>query len=122
MSSGTFTRTRYQANNGDIHPVRVQPETLLANFAPGGVNAAPAGTVDNDTYARVSGGRRRYGIKCRSVRISFQDPAPDGYEPGGIITLPILTLAVYNAITSTGTVTYLGATADVIGKSPEGGR
>lgn len=122
MSSGTFSRSKYQADNGDIHPVRIQPETALAVFAPGGPNTAPAAAVDNPTYARVSGGRRRYGLKCRSVRIQFQDPAPDGYAPNSTITLPVLTTAVYNAITPGGTVSYLNSTADIVGKSPEGGR
>lgn len=122
MASGTFSRSKYQADNGDIHPVRVQPETIAAVFAPGGANAAPAAAVDNVTYARVGGGRRRYGIKCRSVRIQFQDPAPADYAPGSTISLPVLTQAVYNAITPGGTVNYLGATADIVGKSPEGGR
>lgn len=121
MSAGVFILTKYEADNGDIRPIRVQPETLAANL--GSVNAAPAGTADTVGFARVGGGRRRYGIKARTVRIKFTGALPDGYAPNQILTVPVLTKTVYDAIIAgTTTGTYLGNAIIVVGKSSEAGR
>lgn len=119
MSAGAFSSVFYALDNGEVAGIRVQPETLLASFTPGGVNAAATGPATLPTRARVSGGNRRYGIKARSVTIEFTGTVPDGYLAGSNITLPVLTPAVYNAIVPDGTGTYLGAAIRVVGKSPE---
>lgn len=122
MSAGAFSTTRYQSDEGGIYGIRVQPETLDLTIG-GQTNDPPAGAIDQEGLARVSGGRRRIGIKARNVRIRFAGTPPAGYEDIGIITLPVLTQAFYNAIPRTGgTGTYLGAAIAVVGKSPQGGR
>ena len=123
MSAGSFVNSRYQSDEGGVYAIRVQPETLTLTIA-GATNAAPAGEIDQEGLARVSGGRRRIGIKARNVRFRFTEaPASGGYEVGEVLTLPILTQATYNAIPRAGgTGTYLGAAIAVVGKSPQGGR
>lgn len=122
MSQGFFIDTRYEADNGSIYPIRVQPETITLVVG-GTINAPPAGAIDQFSSARVSGGRRRIGVKARQIRFVFVGAAPDGYEDGSILTLPILTRALYNAIPTTGaTGTYLGSTIRVVGKSSQAGR
>lgn len=122
MSAGQFITTKYESDSGNIYPIRVQPETtaLVLN---GQVNNPPSGAQTEGVLARVSGGRRRIGLKARNVRIQFAGAAPDGYKDGSTITLPILTPAVFNALPTTGgTGTYLGVAVNLIGKSSQAGR
>jgi hypothetical protein len=118
MSAGSFTRSRYEADSGEIHPVRVQPETILASIG-GSANAAPTGTVTNGISARVSGSSRRFGLRCRSVTLRWTGAVPEGYEDDGFVRIPILTPAVYNAISRGSTGTYLTLPVEVVGKTPE---
>lgn len=118
MSAGVFSRSKYQSDDGDIHPIRVQPETLTATFG-STANAAPAGPIDNPLSAKVSNGNRSFGLKPRSVTITFGESPPTDYKSNSYIRLPILQSALYNTISTGDSVTYLGGTATVVGKNPE---
>lgn len=117
MSAGAFVRSKYEANDGTIHPIKIQPETLAANL--GGANAAPAADTDSDISARVTGGNRELGLRARSVSIKFTAAAPDGYKADQVYRIPILTPARWDSITTNTTGTYLGVACQVVGKSPE---
>lgn len=118
MSAGVFTLSKYEADSGTVYSVRVQPETLAASVG-GGANTAPTGNVTGEPSAMVGGSRRSIGVHCRGVRIRFTGAAPEGYKPQGVIFIPILTEARYDAITRGATGTYLGAAVEVVGKVPE---
>lgn len=118
MSSGAFTISKYETNDGEIHPVRVQPETLACQFG-STANAAPAGAVTDNQRAKVTKGAREYGIGCRTVTITFGENPPDEYRPYAYITLPVLQESVWDAITDGSAVTYLGTAGTVSYKSPE---
>lgn len=119
MSSGVFTLASYGADNTDrVYPIKVQPETLTLSIG-AATNAAAGGAITEEVSARVSGSRRSIGLHARTVRVRFTGTAPTGYETGGTITLPILTPTVYAGIKRGDTGTYLGATVQVVGKSPE---
>lgn len=72
MSAGNFILSRYQADNGAIHPIRLQPETLAASI--GTVNVAPTGTVTVGLRAKVSKTKRAYGLGPRTVTVRFTGP------------------------------------------------
>ena len=119
MSAGNFVNSKYEADDGTIYPIRVQPETLTLSLA-STANAAPAGTVDGKVRARSSGGRRRYGVHARTVAIRFTATPPTGYAENSVITLPILKPALYNAITAGATTgTYLSTAVEVVYKTAE---
>lgn len=118
MSAGAFTRTRYLADNGDTHPIRVQPETVAAGYG-STTNTAPTSAIDNPISARVSGGNRAFGLKPRSVTMVFETTAPTGYKLNSYIRIPILQPTLWNTIATGDSITYLGQTATVVGKSPE---
>lgn len=113
MSAGPFLRARYERDNGDIHPVRVQPSTVSAT------NPQPTGALTSDISARVGGSRRTLGLITRRVRVVFTAGAPADYKPDSIIALPILTPDAYDALQRGSTFAYLGGTVTVVGKTPE---
>lgn len=118
MSAGSFARSIYEADNGDFHPIRVQPETLTLQFGQA-ANAAGAGPIDNPVSAKVSNGNRAFGVKPRSVTIVFEAAAPTGYKLNSYIRVPILTPSLYNTISAGDAASYLGTAAVVVGKNPE---
>lgn len=120
MSAGAFVRSKYEADNGDIHPIRVQPETLLANL--GEVNAAPSGDVTVALFATARKSRRSYGVGARTVRVRFTAAVPDGYEPGQILSVPILTPDAFVAAQTAQTGTYLGSAVEIVGSTSESRR
>lgn len=117
MSSGPFSSSKYEANSGDIYPVKVQPETLTLTIG-GSSNSAPAGTVDQTIRAKVSGSRRSYGVHTRTVTIELT-AALTGYKENALITLPWLVQSTWEALAPDATGTYLGTACRLAGKSPE---
>lgn len=117
--AGKFETSKYEADDGTIYGVTVQPETEQAALGTT-VNDPPAGAVTGKISARVGGGNRQIGIKCRSVSIKWNGTAPSNYDVNGIIRIPVLVKATYDAIPPKGgTGTYLGQTFKIIGKQPE---
>lgn len=119
MSTGVFTTARYTTDDGNIVPIRVQPETLTAVL--GTANAgATAEPTPGFPSAQVSQSRRALGINARTVSIKFEAGSePAGYAPGSILRVPVMTKARYDALSKGSTVTYQTATGSVAGKSPE---
>jgi hypothetical protein len=124
MSAGSFSLTRYASsyNPANIHPIRVQPETLLAVTigATPVTNTVPTGAVNNPISAIVSRSKRSRGLMPRSIRIRLTGtPVPATYAAGSVTTIPVLQEAFYNACALGVTITYLGSTWTVVGRSPE---
>lgn len=117
MSAGAFQVSKYEADSGDIHPIRVQPETIAALS-----NAAPAGAVNSSISAVVSLTRRQRGLRPRYVSVKFSGALPDGYAANTIYRLPILTEAVFDGLNIGGTGTYLGNPIVIVGKEGERSR
>jgi hypothetical protein len=117
MSAGEFTTTRYQTADGGICSVRVQPETLQA-VVNGATNTAPAGEIDQEASAIVSGGRGN-GVFCRKVRLAFTGEPPEGYKEGGTVVIPWLQPTAWNGFRRGQTGTYLGVAVRVVGRTAE---
>lgn len=124
MSAGEFANSKYESNGGLIFPIKIQPETLglLINSV---TNAEPTNPVGAGLpSAKVSGSRRSIGVNVRKVRFRFTGAIPDGYlAVGGVLTLPVLTSAAYDAYQKSTDGTYtLNGTAypvEFVGKTPE---
>lgn len=122
MSAGSFVNSRYQAtyNTAEIHPIRIQPETLALaiDFGAGAVaNAAPTDALTSPISAKVSGSRRQLGLTPRKVRFEFTATPPTGYNAGDTLELPWLVNVT--TIPKGATGTYLGVAIAVTGFSPE---
>jgi hypothetical protein len=121
MSSGPFLNSFYTPTYAPtaIHPIRVQPETIAAVIGAVG-NTPPTGPATNPIQARVSGGRRSIGLLARLIRVRLPITGqPAGYQPGSILTFPVLNLEAFAAATKGAEVAYLGVTCTCIGRSAE---
>jgi hypothetical protein len=124
MSSGAFERSRYECTaDSRIYRIRVQEETLEATFG-GTANSAPAapaaGAAANKGTGSVRvGGSNQLGIRARSVTIAWDTDPPDGYKEQGVVKIPVLTLAAWNAWTLDATGTYLETAATILGRQDE---
>lgn len=116
MSTGVFSRTFYEANNGDIYRIRIQPETAQAVIG-GTANSAPAGPATVGISAKVSKSRNEIGLGARKVSIFTANP-PANYA-GNTAQIAVLTPALYDGLNGGESVTYLGATWEVVGFLPE---
>lgn len=118
MSSGGFTNARYELNGGGtIVPIKVQPETLALTDG-SVVNAAPTGNVTLEVTAYARKNKRQYGIGARYVTLSWDGSPPTGYDDDNV-TVPVLTVAAYNAYVRGSTMTYLGEACTVVSRTDE---
>ncbi len=119
MSSGAFNIEGYESTaTGQIHPIRVQPETLTLTLG-GNTNDAPGGAIDSPISAQVSQGARSLGLNARMVTITWEDAAPTNYKASGTISLPWLAEAGFSELIKGVTGTYLGSDVRVVGTRPE---
>jgi len=121
MSTGEFVAAKYQNGlNGDIHPIRIQPETLGLTIGQI-VNGEPAGAIDSDLRAFSSSRNRRGAVNARKVGLEILTSGPNGYEVGSTIYVPVLIPETLGAflLPADQEGTYNGATVKVIGSSPE---
>jgi hypothetical protein len=122
MSAGIFIETTYEANYGAgtaTHPIKLQPETLLADIG-GTANAPAAGAPNNPISALVSKSRRGLGLHPRFVYLLLTGAPPAGYEANSRARLVCLTTAFYALAAIRGTVVnYLGTTWKVTGFDAE---
>jgi len=114
MSAGKFVDRNYSTTAGLLVPIRIQPETITE------WNPQAAGPLlPGQPSAQVSKGRRSIGINARIARFRWSGAVPDGYDPAGIITLPILTQSSFVALVKNTAYAYNGGTLNLVGKSEE---
>lgn len=121
MSAGAFVVTRYQAvySAAQIHPIKVQPETLALTIE-GVANNPPVGAATSPISASVSGGKRQLGLNAAKVSIRFVDAPPSGYLANSTIRLPLLNAAIRAAAVRSAPGEYLGVEIVVVSNfSPE---
>lgn len=121
MSAGAFVISSYRAsyNTDQIHPIRIQPETLAAS-ANSTANNAPSDPANSPISAVVSRGKRSKGLIPRTVTIRLnEDQILTGYLPRSITTIPVLLPATFAAWTTGSEVDYLGAVWTIVGRSQE---
>lgn len=121
MSAGVFAQARYRASYSavaQIHPIRVQPETVGLTIEGVG-NDAPTDPITNPISARVSGGRRGAGLFARTVTLQFVSTLPAGYTPTGRLRVPLLNPEIA-AVASRGAAgVYLTLPVTVVGTQAE---
>ena len=126
MSSGDFRAVLYEAtyNNTQIHPIKLQPETLQATFSNGVdtpfANSSPTGVATSPISAQVSLGRKQVGLRARYALCRWTTK-PANYD-GDTFKLVVPDRSNFDSIAFGFVVTYLGGTGTVIAKEPERAR
>jgi hypothetical protein len=115
MSSGTYIDATYVTDLSKIVPIRVQPETVNATWNTNGLGTIEAGLPS----AQVGRGRNTIGINARMARFSWFSGTPANYDESGIISLPILTKAKFDALVKATDYAYLGGVIRLVGKTSE---
>lgn len=113
MSAGPFLISKYEADDGSVRPIRIQPETL--GFLD---NAEPSGGADGP-YVKVSGSRRSFGLHPRKITISRSVGNADYGTGKAYASLPILTKQVFDDATVGSTVAYAGVDWVIASKTSE---
>jgi len=126
MSAGVFTTSFYSASYGggtNVHPIRVQPETLEATVGGTITNEPSASATTSPISALVSRNRGSKGLLARIIylELGIDETPPEGYSIRSRTKIPILTEDFYNAAIAPGNpiIQYLGAAWTVAGSSAE---
>lgn len=110
-----YTRTKYQADSGFVHAIRINPITVTL------AGAAPVDPVDSEVRVKISKGNREFGIRPRRIKIGKTfGVAPNTFVRTAYIA--VLTPATFAAATHqlNAVVTYKGdADWQVISRDPE---
>ncbi len=119
MSAGPFINRFYQADSGEIHLIKQQPESAI--FSIGGVaNVIPAGPATSPFWVKSNKGKTEYGMSPRKLKFKFNSgEEPDGYQPGAVYAIPVYSQATYNGATVGAVGVYLGGTGVIVGKQSE---
>ncbi len=105
---------KYEADDGDIKPIRLAAATKAA------AGAEPGGAVTDDDFVKVSKSNREFGMRPRGVRLKINDGTEE--EPNYRYRfLPVLSKAAYdgNGFNVRGTVTIDGEAWEIVRKVPE---
>jgi hypothetical protein len=113
MSAGPFLLSKYETDDGDILPIRIQPETLTVAD-----NAEPAGGADGP-FVKVSGSKRSYGVHPRKLTLSRSVGSADYGSAKAYARVVMLTSAAYDAAVIGSTVTYAGVDWVIASKTNE---
>lgn len=99
-----FLVSKYERDDDTIAPIKIKAETITA------INVVPGGNRSGE-FARAGGSTRRYGTVARQITLSRS--VGDGTLYGGAtvsVTVPILSKAVYAAISDGSSFAYNGKT------------
>lgn len=122
MSTGAFVESVYESGKPapNLHPIRVQPETLTLTID-GTANSAGGAEATSELRAFSSSRNRRGAVNARKVGLEITAGGDAGYEVGSTIYVPVMTAATLSAylFPAGKTGTYNGASVRVIGSSPE---
>jgi hypothetical protein len=120
MSAGAFEGYFYTLDNGEVAPIRLQPETVQATFG-GAINGPGGATAASDGFpsVSVSGSRRAIGIHPRIVTIRITAGLPTGYKLPATFRIPVLQESQWDAASKNGPAGYLGGTGTVVSKTKE---
>lgn len=108
------TRTLYQADDEEVYPIRMKPETFAVAGTP------PAGPATQKLKVQISKSTRSYGLKPRGVTLARTiGTAPETFTKSRF--LPVLTPAAFEtAAFADGATITIGAIAwTVVGRRSE---
>lgn len=115
MSQGSFVRAKYERDDGVVHSIRLQPETIT-NW-----NGEPSGSITGQGSFRATASRRKSGLFARYITIARRVGSDDGPFTGATVqvTVPILQKAVFDNLELNDELTYQGLEWTLVSKQGE---
>lgn len=113
MSAGPFLLSKYETDDAEIRPIRIQPETLTVAD-----NDPPAGGA-NGAFVKISGSKRSYGIHPRKLTLSRTVGTADYGVAKTYARVVMLTKAAYDDAVIGSTVAYAGVDWVIASKTDE---
>jgi hypothetical protein len=113
MSAGPFLLSKYETDDGDILPIRIQPETLTVAD-----NAEPEGGADGP-FVKVSGSKRSYGVHPRKITLSRSVGSADYGTAKAYARVVMLTPTPFDDAVIGSTVAYAGVDWVIASKTNE---
>jgi hypothetical protein len=110
--AGPFGIFKYETNDGDTYPIRLQPETVTAEN-PEGTGALADGFVS----ARKS--RRAYGRHARFLTLARTVGSADYGSAKTYARMPVLTKAAWDDFLVATTIAYQGVDWEIVSKTDE---
>lgn len=102
MAGQYLLGAKYEADSGEVHPIRVQPETVFED------NPQPTGGVSEEQYARARGSARKYGILARSATLS-RVVGTGNYGTAKVYArIPVFTPTALDSMVLGSTIVYQG--------------
>lgn len=117
MAIGAFLTAKYVDNAGETRGIRVKTATTTLVLG-GETNDQGTGTTITPPRAKVSGGRRTYGVHARTVTVRLTAAGASG-AIGSIIRVPWFKQTAFDGLANDTTGTYNGSACILVGKSPE---
>lgn len=118
MSQGSFNQGFYQADSGEVHVIRHQPETA-ALAIDGVTNSVAAGPATSEFWVKANQGARAFGLRPRAVKVRWTGVAPVGFKASAVLSVVVFQTSVFNGISIGDAGTYLGSAIEVTGKRGE---
>jgi hypothetical protein len=119
MSSGNFAIRFYEADSGEIHLIKQQPESAVFSIG-GSPNALPAGPATSPFWAKTNRAKTEYGLRPRKIKFRFNPgEEPAGYVAGASYDVVVYSTATYNNATIGSVGNYLGGAGVILGKIAE---
>lgn len=109
-----FTKTKYQADNNEVHPIRLRAETAAV------AGTAPSGAVTNSIRAVVRKGRNKSGLGARGVTAArTRGSGEDTFQE--FVFIPCLTPGAFGSgnFVVGATISYKGQSYTVVGLRAE---
>lgn len=120
MSAGSFIKSRYQTDGGEILRCRVQPETELLTDDGTVFNSAPVAAATLPWSLKLGKNRQELGLHPRRIRVIFdQGTAPATYKQNQVLDIPIMTKAAFDAFITKTAFEYLNAPCTLVGFTNE---
>lgn len=119
MSQGPFDIRFYEADSGEKHVIRIQPETIDDLSIGGAPVPGGIGPATSPFWAKVTRGAREYGLRPRFFNVRWTGSPPSGYAANETLSIPILNSSAYAGATVGLLVSYLGSEAKIVSKTDE---
>jgi hypothetical protein len=110
--AGPFGIFKYETDEGETYPIRLQPETVFAE------NPEGTGSL-GDGFVRARGSKRKYGRHARYLTLARTVGSADYGSAKTYARLPVLLPSAFIDFAVGTELSYQGVEWEIVSKTPE---